>query len=109
MEAVLILFLDIDPKFLKTYKMSDYKNLFSKKSDNSGGSSMFQFEAGSFGSYWWRATQVLFWIGTVIGILHYGHHGLGNILAVVLFSAVMAPFKALFWGAIFWGFSRLFR
>lgn len=90
--------------------MSDYKDLFSGKPPGPGATgSFFQFEPGSFGSYWWRATQVLFWIGAVIGILQYGHQGLGNILAVVLFSAVMAPIKALFWGLIFWGFSRLFR
>jgi hypothetical protein len=90
--------------------MSDYKDLFSNKSPKSGGSgSFFQFEPGSFGSYWWRATQVLFWVGTVLGLLHYGHQGLEGILGVVFFSAIIAPMKGVFWGGIFWVFSRLFR
>lgn len=88
--------------------MSDYKDLFSNKPAGGGGS-FFKFEPGSFGSYWWRATQVLFWIGTVIGLLHYGHQGLESILGVIVISAILSPMKALFWGAIFWGFSRLFR
>jgi hypothetical protein len=89
--------------------MSDYKDLFSGKGSSSGGGSFLDFEPGTYGSYWWRATKILFWIGIGFGVLRYGHQGIPAILAIVAMSAVMAPLKAILWGAIFWFFARLFR
>jgi len=88
--------------------MSDYKDLFSGRSGSSGGS-FFSFEPGSFGSYWWKATKILYVIGVVVALLLYGHAGFEGFLAALVIPAVTAPFKALFWGAIFWGLARLFR
>ena len=88
--------------------MSDYKDLFSGKGA-SGDGSWFSFDPGSFGSYWWTTTKVLYVIGVVFTLLLYGHTGFGAFLAALVIPAIMAPLKALFWGGIFWGFSRLFR
>ena len=89
--------------------MSDYKDLFSGKGSSSGGGSFLDFEPGTYGCHWWRATKILFWVGLVLGLLQYGHQGLGAILAIVVISAIVAPIKGIFWGAIFWFFARLFR
>lgn len=92
--------------------MSGYKSLFDSpqgsRPSSVGGSSGLSFEPGSFGAYWWAATKILFWVGVVLGLLHYGHQGLGGILAVLAMSAVLAPIKALFWASIFWVFGKLF-
>lgn len=88
--------------------MSDYKDLFSNSNRGSGGG-WFDFEPGSLGSYWWRATKILYVIGVIFALLAYGHTGFDAFLAAFIIPAIIAPFKALFWGGIFWFFSRLFR
>lgn len=88
--------------------MSGYKRLFDSPSGGGGSSGGGpSFEPGTFGAYWWRATKILFWVGVVLGLLHYGHQGLGSIVAVVALSAILAPLKAVFWAAIFWFFGKL--
>lgn len=93
--------------------MGGYKRLFDSPSGGSspsggGTPSGPFFEPGTYGAYWWTATKVIFWVGVVIGILQYGHQGIGSIFAVVIVSAALAPLKALFWAFLFWVFAKLF-
>lgn len=88
--------------------MTSSKDLFRQTSKGTRSDGPLVFAAGSFGAYWWAATKILFWVGVVLGLLHYGHQGLGGILAVLAMSAVLAPIKALFWASIFWVFGKLF-